>query len=453
MKNKSSQKNVTLLVDNKWRDLMVATLIAAQLERAGLRCHLEPLEGWRGALAAHKPNLIIFNHLTASHLVEYSRRLADMGVLTAVLPNEGILYDTDVMDYNAGKHHNGAHIDLFFCWNEVHRQALLRCGFDRNTQIEVIGVPRFDFYFAPWSGAFDLQPARPAARPRVLICTNFVFARYFDLPQSVAGEYFREWTCIPGYRDYWSLIKVNHASRAMFFPFLEKAVAARKFDITLRPHPNEDRALYQKWHDRLSPELKKSVSLDPGANITQLLLNCDVEVACETCTTTLESWVAGKPTVELVLQKHPVFFHPDIANLGPVCDDPSNIAATIEQALLQKPDAATQRQRAEHLRQWCDSPKGDSAAKMAEAVVKSLENQPEPDWSKLRLADFRRGAKLKLLKRLGLPYHFDPLLGVKKWGGGRYKIKAQAYRKSIRPSDVREARRRLEIGCHLAVRS
>ena len=77
---------MVLLVDNKRRDLMGAALIAWHLEQLGLECILEPLEAWRGALAAHRPNLIIFNHVNAGHLIAYTKRLARMGVAPRSCP-------------------------------------------------------------------------------------------------------------------------------------------------------------------------------------------------------------------------------------------------------------------------------------------------------------------------------------------------------------------------------
>src|SRR5688572_25685359 len=154
-----------MLVDNKRRDLMVAALLAHHLEKRDVACHLEPLEAYQGVLGAHRPDLIISNHLLAPHLVRYSQRLAELGVLVAVLPNEGILYEENVLEFNAGKHYNGAHIDLFFCWNEVHKHALEKQGFGARTRIEVIGVPRFDFYFAPWSSVLDIRAKGNDRRP------------------------------------------------------------------------------------------------------------------------------------------------------------------------------------------------------------------------------------------------------------------------------------------------
>ena len=96
-----SKKRVVYLVDNKNRDLMGASLIAHYIRESGHECFLEPLEAYQAALGAHKPHLMIFNHLLASHLAAYSRRLNSLGIKVAVLSNEGILYDKDVLDFNS----------------------------------------------------------------------------------------------------------------------------------------------------------------------------------------------------------------------------------------------------------------------------------------------------------------------------------------------------------------
>ena len=151
-------KRVVLLVDNRNRDLAGATLIAHHLKQNSVDCFLEPLESYKGCLAAYRPDMIIFNHLTGNHLVAYSNRLAALGVMVAVLPGEGIIYHKESLKFNAGKFHRGAHIDCFFCWNEEHRLALRETGFNSAVRLEVIGPPRFDFLFR------TLVSAAPAGR-------------------------------------------------------------------------------------------------------------------------------------------------------------------------------------------------------------------------------------------------------------------------------------------------
>ena len=201
------EKRVVLLVDDKNRDLMVAALIAWHFRRRGIDCFLEPLEAYRGAISAYRPHLMIFNHIVASHLVDYSRRLGAMGVLTAVLLNEGLCYDDEERDYNAGKHHKGANIDYFFCWNQPFKQAMERYGFGDRTHIEVVGPVRYDYYREPWSRAFNDYRWPGSGKPKVLVCSNFGLAKFYHAPKSEAKRLFAPWTNrIPIYRDWWGLV-------------------------------------------------------------------------------------------------------------------------------------------------------------------------------------------------------------------------------------------------------
>ena len=73
---------------------------------------------------------------------------------------------------------------------------------------------------------------------------------------------------------------------------LDVIVRAQKYDITLRPHPNEDSEFYKKYLDALPADLKSNVTFDLESTIYEQILNCDLEISCETCTTALESWIS-----------------------------------------------------------------------------------------------------------------------------------------------------------------
>ena len=66
--------------------------------------------------------------------------------------------------------------------------------------------------------------------------------------------------------------------------------------------------MYRQWYERALRDGIANVRINLDSNITELILACDVEISCETCTTALESWIAGKPTVELEFGRHPLFF-------------------------------------------------------------------------------------------------------------------------------------------------
>ena len=437
--------NVVILVDSKTRDLDVAALIAHHLRCLGVECHLEPLEAFRAVLAAYRPAMIIFNHLTASHLAAWSKRLAEMGVLTAVLPNEGIIYDPDTLKFLAGRFHRDAHINYFFCWNEAHKQALVDLGIHENSIVKVIGVPRFDFYFEPWSRAITNSSIKVARRPKVLVCTNFTTARYWELSRIEGDRLFASWAeRIPAYRNYWTAIEVHWRSRQRLLDYLQALVAENKFDIILRPHPSEDHDFYKRWLEILSVADRAQIELDNVSSISSLILGCDLEISCEMCTTAIESWIAAKPTVELIFERHPLWYREIQAKANVECDNPASLPALVSEQLLRPVPQHLRELRREHLRQWCNTPDGQSSLKMAQIIAEALHAKKPIDWSKLTANDYRRATKLRGTQQLGLAYHFDPLLFLKRrFLPKRYAIKDYGYRKSIKPKDVADARKRI----------
>jgi surface carbohydrate biosynthesis protein len=438
---------VVILVDSKTRDLDVAALTAHHLSGLGIECHLEPLEAFRAVLAAYHPAMVIINHLTASHLAAWSNRLAEMGVLTAVLPNEGVIYDPDNLRFLAGRFHRDAHIDYFFCWNEAHRQALVDQGIHKNSKLKVIGGPRFDFYFEPWSKAVTNLSVNTGRRPKVLFCTNFTTAQYWELPRSEADRLFAPWADrIPLYKNYWPAIETHWRSRQQALVYLEALIAENKFDIILRPHPSEDHTFYGRWLGTLSVSDRAQVEFDSTSSISSLILGCDIEISCETCTTAMESWIAGKPTIELIFERHPLWYREIQAKANIECDDPAKLPALVSEQLDRPLRQKLIELRREHLRQWCDSPDGKSCFRMAQIIADAVRTKKPANWSKLTVNDYRRATKLRGTQRLGVAYHFDPLLFLKqRLLPKRYAVKEYTYRKSIKPQDVAAARKRISI--------
>lgn len=429
---------VVLLVDDKTRDLDVAILIARQFRERGIDCRLEPLEAFRAVLAAYRPSAIIFNHLYASHLAAWSRRLADMGVLVAVLLNEGIVYDQGEMQYIAGRHYRDAHADFYFCWNEPHKQAILEHNAFEKARIEVIGAPRFDFYVEPWSRLVHQPETKPHTRPQILLCTNFVTARYWELPREAGDKFFAAWLGkIPLFDEYRSAIEAHWKGRNRLFDYLNAIVDDGRFDILLRPHPREDTAIYDEWYRALDEGKRQRVRMDATSNVSALILSCDLEISCETCTTAIESWISGKPTVELMFERHPLWHREEHAAANVPCANPVELPDLIAKELAEPAQAKKKEARRRHLEKWCFAADGRASERLVETLTAAIRAKRNADWSKLGFSDYRRAAKLKIAQVFGLAYHFDILLPLKRaLFGDRYAIKEYAYQKAIKPADV-----------------
>ena len=430
-----------LLVDSKHRDLAGAALIARHLAARGIDCHLEPLEAFKAVVGAHRPGIVVFNHLTASHLVSWSKRLASMNILTGVLPNEGITYDDEARQYDANRRHKGAHIDHFFCWNEKHREALISEGFGERTQFHVVGVPRFDFYFEPWSQLFEIE--RQHQKPRILICTNFPTARFKTLPREHADALFRGWLSIPRYKDYWAGIEEHYQARERFFDFVDQLVQQDRYEIIVRPHPVEGPEFYeQKIAEKPS---RSAIKLDIGTNITGAIIAADLVIQCETCTTALESWIRKKPTISLVFGRNRLWYYEQQAKACLECEDPDDLPSMVVESLSRPVPSNLVAAREEHLKVWCSSPSGNSAKKVADAIADALEQKNPADLASLAFSDRRRGWRLHAANAIGEAYHYDPALSLKRILLPRsYAMRAHSYDKSIKPSDVSETRGKVD---------
>jgi surface carbohydrate biosynthesis protein len=390
--------------------------------------------------------MVIFNHLYATHLAEWSRRLADMGVLVAVLLNEGIVYDDGEMRYIAGRHYEDAHADIYFCWNEPHRQAILAHNAFKGARVEVIGVPRFDFYVEPWSRLIYRPDTARRTRPQILVCTNFVTARYWELPREAGDKFFAPWVGkIPLFDDYWVAVECHWKGRQRVLDYLGALVGADKYEIVVRPHPREDVDFYARWIDALDESQRRHIRIDSSTNISALILACDLELSCETCTTAIESWIARKPTIELLFERHPLWYREEHTVANVPCGSPEELPALVERELANPLQTEKAEIRRHHLEKWCYAVDGHASARLVDVAASAIRAKKPAAWSQLTINDYRRAAKLFATQKLGQAYHFDILLPLKRaLIGDRYAIKEHVYQKSVKPADVVRATQKFE---------
>lgn len=437
-------EQVVIFVDSKSRDLMGTALIAHHLEKRGVGCRLEPLEAWRACVSAWKPDFLLFNHLNARHLEAFTQKCREWGVLTGFLPNEGIFYIEGGLEYNSRKQFPKTHCDRVFCWNEQHRQALIAENFcESPEEIIAVGVPRFDFYKAPWKRLFTGK-VKKGDRPLILVNANFPLAHFEELPARDADHLFSDWKTIsPAYADYWGAIHANVRGRASLLRYLDALLAEEKYDVILKPHPREHPGLYRDYMAGLSEEKRARLRLADKEGITELILAADLEISCENCTTTMEAWIAGKPTIGLILEKHPLFYTPEVGALTPECSRPEDLTGLVEQALANPGQTEYAAARQGHMKKWLHRVDGQAAERVANEIIQSIRERKRPKKIQPGLSDLRRGAKLRIARFFGEPVHVSPQLFLRRilrGEKGKQTMRYRNYIKSIRPADERWAR-------------
>jgi len=185
--------------------------------------------------------------------------------------------------------------------------------------------------------------------------------------------------------------------------------------------------------------------LDVTTNIATQILACDLEISCETCTTAIEAWLAGKPTIELTFEKNPLWYREEQAIASVECSDPADIVSVVREQLSDFGPNHTHDRRVKHLKKWCHHLDGQSSRMLAETVAEALRDGGEPDWSRLTFGDHRRAWKLHFMRLLGLPYHYDPFLPLKRLvRPAKHAMKYLALSKSICPRDVAKMATRIE---------
>ncbi|MEO0510377.1 MAG: surface carbohydrate biosynthesis protein [Verrucomicrobiota bacterium] len=435
------------MIDLKKRDLLGAALIGHHLEKLGVQTRLEPIESWRSCIYAWKPDMVIFNHLLHSHVTELSSKLKEWNVLVGCLLNEGLAFSEDSRRYFSEPQYPDVHCDLFLAWNKPHEEMLRDYKFTSPRENAVaIGIPRFDFYHEPWSAYYE-EP-RKSDRIRVLLNTTFGLSHFYHRSSEERKSLYRSLGegKIPVALDYDKMIDDHFRGRERMIDYLRPLLESDKFQISLRPHPREDASYYEDLVGGLSENHRNLIKVEPNKPIFSAILNSDITLNCEDCTTSAESWIAGKPTVTLLFEKNPAFFTEFYKKCSPNLEDPDKLVSLIEREIKEPRQEDFREVRKDYLDRWFFKSDGKSAIRAAEEIHRVIEEKKPKPKLPFSISGYRRGAKVKFFRKFDEPGHtkFKHMF-MRKFAGehANMSIRYRDYLKAIRPSDVTEARKRI----------
>jgi surface carbohydrate biosynthesis protein len=301
---------ILLLIDQKWRDLPGHVLLKRVLEVGfGHRVLAGPIgsEGWLVPL--FRPDVVVVNHLLESAKVRLARALRGCGVGVVALPTEGIPALADVRLLAAGKYTDMSLVDLQLCWNWPMRDLIVDEKILPPDRVQVIGVPRFDVYRGPASRLvaapevvkrrYRLDPERPV----VLLTSNFVNAGFIEERMDFLEANSRDLGLdrVASYARPAENARRDHRTRELALAAMTRLLEdLPAIAVAVKPHPNENQRAYRRWLASVESRWPGRVALIEAEYIWDTLGIASILVQ-RSCTTAVEAWFRGLPTLEFRL--------------------------------------------------------------------------------------------------------------------------------------------------------
>ena len=434
-------KKVLLITDHKWRDLAGYVYLKFILEKNyGIKVRLCRLGEERFWVYHEKPDLVIYNHLYEDRKVQFARWLKKQKVGVIILPTEGIPYEK-VQDLAAGKFTDLSPVDLYLSWNEPMAQRIIDLGKLPPEKIKVIGVPRFDFYFPPLT---RLLPSKEeiqkqyglrvkADAPIILYATNYTVASFKDNRSFL----YKDWETlklnkVDGYKaeQTENLIKWDTVSRDLTIDSVRRLLRdLPDIQVIYKPHPSENHSFYHYIIKELKEQFPERFAFVVQEYIWNLLNIADVLLQ-RTCTTAIEAWIFGKPTLELHLHPQEFYFSKEHACGSDIVYNYEDVKKRIAYYAGGGSIAESmQTYRSDFLKKWCHTLDGKRTADAASSITQFLQVQEKTNYSFSAEEFFSSYPKeyLKQLIRYGRLFIWKRILGQDKIG----RIDKQFVRKDM----------------------
>lgn len=446
---------ILIAVDHKWRDLADYVYAGLLLEKLGHRVHYVRNNLERHYIPIVKPDLVVMNHLLSAKKQEFAKTLQRRNIRTAILPTEGIPTLEGMRTFMGGQHCDLSGVDLHFVWNQPMGDILRRNQTLADHKIVVIGVPRFDFYAKPLSSTLLTKSAflekydLDIRYPLVTFATNFTQASFHNSNQDFylknAKKYGRDKVIEELYGDLDNIPKRDFISREILLDaFVKLVMNFPNVNFVLKLHPSEDHAFYKDLIGKTLSSLADRVKIIVHEYIWDVLNATDIELN-RSCTTAIESWLLGKPTIEMQLNPDEYYFSPEHASGSDIVRSEAELLEKVSYYLSGgSVPQSLQQARNQFLEKWCHSPDGHATERMVEHIHRLVGHDVD---SRKKDVDLRANWKqriyynfLTLGDHLG---HDFRVYGLRKTVARNYVDKLGRFDKYFHDRDITEWRGRL----------
>jgi surface carbohydrate biosynthesis protein len=312
---------IHLLCDHKWRDLPNLVALQVRLKRLGHTVLLSATKDAHSMIGAFRPDCVVLNHLFSAAHRNLAKTLRSAGIAVIVLPTEGAMRP-EFAGLCAGEFTDFTLADLILAWSEEAAKSIRdRWGMDAE-RLPVAGCGRLDFYHDRFSGLVDTrdnfcqQYGLETARPIVTWATQYGYAYLASTGEDAARKHWLREIEDVGVATVYRRIGLDPEDVPMLFAKGRDAAAHAFFALCkampdvqflIKPHPIEELGFYHGMMDEYGCS---NVRFCPGTYIWNVLNATDIELHRQ-CTTAVEDWMWGKPTIEMGMDFVPQWSWPE----------------------------------------------------------------------------------------------------------------------------------------------
>lgn len=424
------RRRVALIVDHPRRDLPGLVLVARELCRRGVICHLVPLNRQGVELFSLAPDFVLLNFVRGG-TEGLARRLIEAGIEYGLGDTEGAFVSGRHTDEGKGfANLFDDYTELLWQDSSLLKRVVVACmwgpaladhlangGWFTREQLVVTGCPRFDFYHSRWRSVFDGGAAtQQGAPPRILMNTWYAMSNSQMVPTANIERQLRE-------TFEWSeefIRKYIETEEKAIRGFIDLARRVSgdfpDAEILLRPHPFESEEIYRAGLAGL-----RNVRVDGSGPVQAQIFRASVLIA-RSCTTAVEGALAGLPTFSPQWVPTP-YVNPISEGASIPCGDYDGLRAGIDQVLAGRfqtsPESAERVSRV--VRDWFYRSDGLAYRRVADAIFSRL-GGPRRVNEEL-CAHFRRASEKEQRGRLSFRRAVRQFLGVpSEWSFRRMRM-------------------------------
>ncbi len=420
---------ILLICDHKWRDL--PNLVALKVTLETQHGHTVTLASGRDRavlLDLFQPDCVVLNHMNGKGYREIAHRLQDQGVSVVVLPTEGRPSFKELLPFVYGQYTDLSNVDLYLPWSDHVTENMIRLGTISVDRVMTVGNTRFDFYCPPLNKqvlskeAFCRRYHLDPQRPIVTWATQYNYARFLHRNQ----DFNRRDLAALGVRACYEAAGYDierfpehqfHERLAASAAFFQVAQSRPRVQFIIKSHPGEDIAFYQ---ERVKEARQPNVSFVFQEYIWDLINSTDLHLHRH-CTTAVEAWLLGKPTVEMKLDVRTPFAWEEMQAGSDSAQSAADLGDIVDHYLAGHAVAEEMQQRRDaYIEKWFYKVDGRRCQEAARHIHDLLNGR---DGRRMQ----SRKAKLRysLSDRLNLPWRRMSLRKPRTWRPERLTQKVQ----------------------------